>query len=69
MTENRITAIAAKQGRNYITPEDVTQAFNDHQNDPHGVRIDLLEVLGSVAGFGAEDAKLCAFIGFQGWEP
>lgn len=63
---NCIVKIAESSGRKYITPEDVAQAFEQHANDPHMVRIDLLEILGGQTGFGAEDQSLCAFIGFRG---
>lgn len=66
---NIITAIAKEAGRDYITPEDVQRAHNEHRDDPHLVRIDLLEILGRQTEFGAEDFALCAFVGFSGPEP
>lgn len=61
---NCVTAIAAVAGRNYITPEDVSRAFDRY--DPHMVRIDVLEVLGKKTEFGVEDAGLCAFVAWEG---
>jgi hypothetical protein len=61
---NTVTAIAAKQGRDYITPEDVSDALQDHALDQ--VRLDALEVLGKQTEFGAEDRSLCAFVAFHG---
>ena len=61
---NCVAAIAAVAGRNYITPEDVSKAFERY--DPHMVRIDVLEVLGKKTEFGAEDASLCAFVAWEG---
>lgn len=63
---NKVTAIAAQAGRDYITPEDVEQAMNENADDPHAIRIDVLEVLGIQTDFGAEDAGLCAFVAFSG---
>lgn len=63
---NKVTAIAARAGRDYITPEDVQEAMDENRDDPHGIRIDVLEVLGKQTAFGAEDAGLCAFVAFKG---
>jgi hypothetical protein len=65
-TPNIIVEIARKDGREYITPEDVGEAFKRHPNDLHVVRIDLLEILGGHARFGVEDRALCAFVGWNG---
>ena len=59
---NCVIAIAKADGRDYITPEDVSQAINE-DNDVTKVRLDVLEVL---SGWGAEDSGLCAFIAFRG---
>jgi hypothetical protein len=63
---NKVIEIAEKEGRYYITPEDVEQAMNENSDDPHGIRIDVLEVLGKQTAFGAEDSGLCAFVAFKG---
>ena len=63
---NKVTGIAVKAGRDYITPEDVQQAMDESADDSHGIRIDVLEVLGKQTDFGAEDAGLCAFVAFKG---
>ena len=63
---NTVTDIAAQAGRKYITPEDVSKAFKLFSDDPHRVRIDVLEVLGLQTHFGAEDSSLCAFLAFKG---
>jgi hypothetical protein len=62
---NSITEISRKDGRNYITPEDVTQALEE-KSDDNAVRLDVLEVLGRQTDFGAEDGGLCAFIAWRG---
>jgi hypothetical protein len=66
LPENCVIAIAAGDGREYIMPEDITQAFET--NDPNQVRLDVLEVLGNTSGYGAEDRDLCAFIAYKGPE-
>jgi len=59
-----VTRIAENDGRDYITPEDVSDAL---KNVPKGrVRLDVLAVLGKQTNFGAEDAGLCAFVAWQG---
>jgi hypothetical protein len=63
---NSVTQIAARAGRKYITPEDVEKAMEAHRNDPDLVRLDVLEVLGKLTNFGAEDPSLCAFVAFEG---
>jgi hypothetical protein len=49
---------------NYITPEDVTEALK--MFPVSRVRRDLLEILGKIAKYGAEDSGLCAFIAYRG---
>lgn len=63
---NKVISIAATAGRDYITPEDVQQAMDENADDPHGIRIDVLEVLGKQTEFGTEDSGLCAFVAFKG---
>jgi hypothetical protein len=63
--ENALTALAERDHRQYITPEDVTDALK-RGIDKDKVRLDVLEVLGAQTEFGAEDAGLCAFIAFKG---
>lgn len=62
---NLITEIAKKHGRDYITPEDVSETINRYPNI-NNIRLDVLEVLGKQTGFGAEDPGLCAFIAWKG---
>ena len=60
---NCVTEIAAKNNRNYITPEDVACALKD--NEPEVVRLAVLEVLARITNFYAEDYSLCAFIAWE----
>lgn len=62
--QNCITEIARRDGRDYVTPEDVGEALKTDSVEI--VRRDVLQVLGKQAGFGAEDASLCAFIAWNG---
>lgn len=65
MTEqNCITEIAAHEGRDYITSEDVSAALEIYVAER--VRRDVLQVLGKATRFGAEDSSLCAFVAWQG---
>ena len=60
---NCITTIAEAAGRNYITPEDVSESL---QTDSFTkVCVDVLEVIGRQTPFGVEDAGLCAFIAWR----
>lgn len=52
---------AAVAGRDYITPEDVHDAYASGCS-ADAIRRDVLLVLGRVSGVGAEDAGLCAFV-------
>jgi|GEM_PF-3533657 len=65
---NCVTNIAAKKNRDYITPEDVSEALKEFDVDR--VRLDVLEVLGQHSGFGTEeiceDRGLCAFVAWEG---
>jgi len=61
---NCVTTIAEKYKRDYITPEDVSEALT--QYPVMDVRLDVLEVLAQQANFGAEDSSLCAFIAWKG---
>lgn len=65
MTRHSIFAIAKAKGREYITPEDVTDSF-DSGYPAERVRMDVLRTLGRVSGFGAEDESLCAFVASKG---
>jgi hypothetical protein len=65
---NIFIEIIKRQGRDYITPEDVSEAFKFYNDEPHLVRIDLLEILGGHAGIGAGDRVLCAYVGWKGLE-
>lgn len=65
---NCIAEIAQRDGRKYITSEDVEDALRDH--NPATVRLDLLEILGKQPTFGivfgVEDYSLCAFVAWSG---
>lgn len=68
---NSIIEIAQKHGRNYITPEDVTEALElpyvgSRCMADNKVRFELLEILGKQTDFGAEDPNLCAYIAWKG---
>jgi hypothetical protein len=62
-TINQVIRISHEKGRDYITPEDVSDALKEGIR-PTKVRLDVLEVLGS--GGGAEDWSLCAFVAWRG---
>lgn len=64
LTHNVVVQLAKANERDYITPEDVMEAFDLH--DETKVRLDVLEVLGGL--FGVEDKQLTAFVAFQGKE-
>lgn len=61
---NVVVELAKTRGRDYITPEDVSDAIRAG-NVPE-VRRDVLEVIAKCAGAGAEDASLCAYIAWRG---
>jgi len=62
---NSIIEIAKKHQRNYITPEDVTEALESDVPDST-VQRDTLEVLGNITKFSAENSSLCAFVAWKG---
>lgn len=65
LKHNHVAHIAKKKyKRNYITPEDITEALETVSEEM--VRLNVLEVLGECSGFGAEDGKLCAWVAFKG---
>jgi len=67
LKHNHVAFIAKKKyKRNYITPEDITEALETVSEDM--VRLNVLEVLGNTSGFGAEDSGLCAFVAHKGKE-
>ena len=63
---NLILKIAEADGRDYITPEDVSAAIENYPNI-NDVRLDLLEILGGGVAR-VEDYSLCAFIAWRGAE-
>lgn len=65
MATNCVTRIAEREGRDYITPEDVTEAFREGAS-PEAVRLAVLEAIGAATTFAAEDLRLCAFVAFKG---
>ena len=56
-----LEAIAKKNERDYITPEDIQDAID---GDAPKIEIwdELLAILGKQRGLGAEDASLCCFL-------
>ena len=63
---NSVIEIAKKHGRDYITPEDVSEALKLSRFASHRVRSEILEVLAKQTDYGAEDSTLCAFIAWRG---
>lgn len=59
--DNCIIKFAIENNRDYVTPEDIKDAFEI--NDVNTVRKDALKILGNTTGFGVEDSSLFAFIG------
>lgn len=57
-----ITEIAASNGRDYITPEDVSEALRA------GATVDSVrqQVLQAIADKGAEDPSCCAYVAVRG---
>lgn len=64
LKNNCLVQIAIKNKRDYITPEDVTAAFDDYLFLEEKVRLDLLEILSGE--FNCEDPRLCAFVATEG---
>ena len=62
--ENVFVAIAKRCNREYITPEDVSNALRDGHLDC--IREDLLGVIGEQFDLGVEDIGLCAYIAWRG---
>jgi len=63
---NSIIEIAKKHGRNYITPEDISEALKLSRLSADKVRIEVLEILGKQTEYGVEDSSLCAFVAWKG---
>lgn len=63
----RLIEIAKEHGREYVTPEDVHDAINEGTPIDQ-VRLEVLKILGNIAGTYCEDGSLCAFIAFKGIE-
>jgi hypothetical protein len=59
-TMNCLLEIASADGRDYVTPEDVSKAMANKFTAE--VQQALLEILGHRAGCGCEDISLCAFV-------
>jgi len=57
---------AQAEGRDYVTPEDVTAAMQLAPGDR--VRHDLLRIIG-LRLCGVEDISLCAFAACEDWQP
>ena len=51
-------------GGGVVTPEDIGDAFRAGE-DVAAVRLEVLAVLGKIAGLGAEDPGCCAFVAFE----
>lgn len=56
---NTIVEIAKARNRDYVTPEDVSEAI-ESMIDLSVIRLDVLEIIGS--HYAAEDISLCAFV-------
>jgi predicted ATP-dependent protease len=63
---NSIIEIAKKDGRDYVTPEDVSEALKQSRFSSQRVRLEILEILAKQTDYGAEDSSLCAFIAWKG---
>lgn len=68
LKHNSVAQIAAKDKRNYVTPEDVSEAFKlkNTKEWKNKVRLDVLEIMVDNAGFGMEARDLCAMAAFEG---
>lgn len=67
LEHNSLAQAAHKEDRDYVTPEDVHEAFKLH--DETKVRLDALEILGAGGtGFSMEASDLIALIAFEGKE-
>lgn len=62
---NSLITIATKNGRDYVTPEDVDEAFKSGI-EANIVRLEVLQIIGKQTEFGIEDSSLCAFIAYKG---
>jgi len=56
--------IAKAEGRDYVTPEDISDSIKSGC-PKETLQSDVLKLLGRQAGFGAEDSSLCAFIAWR----
>jgi len=63
---NSIIEIAKKDGRDYVTPKDVSEALKQSRFSSQKVRLEILEILAKQTDYGAEDSSLCAFIAWRG---
>ena len=63
---NSVIEIAKKYQRDYITPEDVSEALKKSRFSSQRVRLEVLEVLAKQTEYGAEDSSLCAFVAWRG---
>lgn len=61
---NSIVAIAIREGRQYITPEDVLEVLGGDTSAIQVMR-DLLAIIGKQTPCGVEDPSLCAFIAWS----
>lgn len=59
-----LTSIAEQHGRNYVTPEDVSEALASHALK-YLIRMEVLALIGAQSKYGIEDASLCAFIAWK----
>lgn len=56
--------IAKEHGRDYITPEDITESIKSEY--PHfSLMKDVLATIGKQNEFGCEDTSLCAFVALK----
>jgi predicted ATP-dependent protease len=62
--QNVLVEIAKRKNRDYITPEDVTEALQMYNKQR--VRYNLLAIIARQVDYGCEDVSLCAFIAYRG---
>lgn len=63
-TTNVLVEISKRENRDYIMPEDISEALQTHA--AIDVRMDFLEVLAEQTGIGVEDYSACAYAAWIG---
>ena len=59
---NPLVEHAARDGRGYVTPEDIGEILTVAPERRVEIAMALLRIIGRIDGAGAEDASLCAFV-------